>query len=108
VIAAGDQVPAKKPAPDIYELALQLLGVPAADCIALEDTLNGLRSAAGAGLRCVVTVSAYGGTGPFHGAAAVLTSLGDTDEPCAALAGPAPQGGLAELDYLDGLPAAGA
>ena len=34
VVAAGDDVPAKKPAPDIYLLALELLGLPAADCVA--------------------------------------------------------------------------
>jgi HAD superfamily hydrolase (TIGR01509 family) len=68
VIAAGDEVSAKKPAPDIYQLALQRLGLPPENCIAIEDTLNGLRSAQNAGLRCIMTPSAYGGTGPFPGA----------------------------------------
>jgi HAD superfamily hydrolase (TIGR01509 family) len=68
VIAAGDEVPAKKPAPDIYQLALQRLGLPAANCVAIEDTLNGLRSAKGAGLCCIMTPSVYGGTGPFPNA----------------------------------------
>ena len=69
VIACGDEVAAKKPAPDIYELALQRLALPPEDCIAIEDTLNGVRSAQGAGLRCIVTPSLYGGQGPFPGAA---------------------------------------
>lgn len=77
VIAAGDEVGAKKPAPDIYLLALQRLGLPASDCLALEDTLNGLRSAVGAGLSCIITRSLYGGSGPFPGALAVLDHLGD-------------------------------
>jgi beta-phosphoglucomutase-like phosphatase (HAD superfamily) len=34
VIAAGDEVPAKKPAPDIYRLALHRLGLPPSDCAA--------------------------------------------------------------------------
>ena len=72
VVAAGDEVPAKKPAPDIYLLALQRLGMPASDCLAIEDSANGLRSAVAAGLKCVVTRSVYGGDGPFDGALAVF------------------------------------
>jgi len=68
VIAAGDEVGAKKPAPDIYQLALQRLGLPPTDCVAIEDTLNGLRSAQAAGLRCIITPSVYGGIGPFPNA----------------------------------------
>ncbi len=75
VIAAGDEVGAKKPAPDIYQLALQRLGLPPDTCVAIEDTLNGLRSAQAAGLRCIMTPSVYGGTGPFPGALRVV----DTD-----------------------------
>ena len=75
VIAAGDEVPRKKPAPDIYRLALDRLDLPAAACLAIEDTSNGLRSALDAGLACVVTMSVYGGKGPFPGAAAVVASL---------------------------------
>ena len=88
VIAAGDEVPAKKPAPDVYLLALRELGLPASACLAFEDTVNGLVSAHGAGLRCVVTVSAYGGAGPFQGAASVLTHLGDAGTPAEVLSGP--------------------
>jgi HAD superfamily hydrolase (TIGR01509 family) len=79
VIAAGDDVRAKKPAPDIYRLALRLLDLPAADCIAIEDTMNGLLSAQGAGVPTVVTISAYGGRGPFPGALAVLDDLDGAD-----------------------------
>jgi HAD superfamily hydrolase (TIGR01509 family) len=77
VIAAGDEVKAKKPAPDVYLLALERLGLPAENCVAVEDTLNGLRSAQGAGLACIVTPSVYGGAGPFPGALRV-TDLGQT------------------------------
>ncbi len=58
-IAAGDMVPAKKPAPDLFLLALEKLGLPASACIAFEDSRNGLVSARGAGLRVLVTPSAY-------------------------------------------------
>ena len=55
VIAAGDAVAAKKPAPDVYELALRTLGVEAGSAIAFEDSENGLRAATGAGLWTVMT-----------------------------------------------------
>jgi beta-phosphoglucomutase-like phosphatase (HAD superfamily) len=103
VIAAGDEVRAKKPAPDVFLLALAGLGLPAGDCLAFEDTLNGLRSARGAGLRTVVTVSAYGGMGPFPEASAVVTHLGDDDAPASVLAGPALPGGVATLSWLKSL-----
>jgi HAD superfamily hydrolase (TIGR01509 family) len=105
VIAAGDEVPAKKPAPDIYLLALQALGLPAAACLAFEDTTNGLVSASSAGLRCVITLSTYGGPGPFPGAASVLTHLGDAGVPAEHLSGPPLPSGVADLAWLASLPA---
>jgi HAD superfamily hydrolase (TIGR01509 family) len=59
VIAAGDDVAAKKPAPDVYLLALSRLGLPADAALAIEDSRNGLLSAKSAGLRCVVSPGAY-------------------------------------------------
>lgn len=58
-IAAGDMVAQKKPAPDVYLLALEQLGLPADHCIAFEDSLNGLRAAHDAELRVLMTASAY-------------------------------------------------
>lgn len=58
-VAAGDMVAAKKPAPDVFELALAQLDLPPEACLAFEDSLNGLRSARAAGLRVVMTPSAY-------------------------------------------------
>ncbi len=77
VIAAGDEVPAKKPAPDVYVAALHRLDLLADACLAIEDTENGLRSAAGAGLACLMTTSLYGGHGPFP---AALRTVRDLDE----------------------------
>lgn len=75
VIAAGDQVPQKKPAPDVYLLALERLGLPAEATIAFEDTANGVRSARAAGIRVVVTPSMYSGTEDFTGADWILPTL---------------------------------
>ena len=58
-IGAGDVVPAKKPAPDIYHWVLQRLGLAAADCLALEDSAPGSAAAVAAGLPTVVTRSRY-------------------------------------------------
>ncbi len=87
LIAAGDIVPAKKPAPDIYLWALEKAGWRAEDCLAVEDSRNGLLSSLGAGLKTVVTVSGYTEGEDFAGATAVLSDLGEPDRPCRALAG---------------------
>lgn len=75
VIAAGDEVTAKKPAPDVYELALSRLGLPPEACLAFEDSRNGLDAARAAGLRTIVTPSDYTRHEDFTGASAVLTDL---------------------------------
>lgn len=75
VIAAGDEVAAKKPAPDVYALALDRLGLPADRCLALEDSRNGVLSALGAGLPVIVTPSVYTAGEDFSGARRVLQSL---------------------------------
>lgn len=92
VIAAGDCVPAKKPAPDVYHLALARLQLTAEACVAFEDTPNGLHAARGAGIRTIVTTSVYGGTTGFADAFAVVDNLGDPGLPCQMLHGPALQG----------------
>ena len=87
VIAAGDIVPAKKPAPDIYFYALEQLDLPASECLAFEDSENGLRASLAAGIKTLVTVNDYTLDNDFRGAATVLTSLGNPDEPNQWLAG---------------------
>jgi len=76
-VGCGDMVPQKKPAPDVYLWVLQQLGVPAAECIALEDSDNGLRAALAAGIRTYITVNAYTRGHRFEGAAAVFEDLAD-------------------------------
>ncbi len=87
VIGAGDIVPKKKPAPDIYLWVLQQLGLPARHCIALEDSENGLRAALAAGLDTLITVSDYTCGQNFSGAALVLSDLGEPTQPFTVLAG---------------------
>jgi HAD superfamily hydrolase (TIGR01509 family) len=81
VIAAGDIVPAKKPAPDIYVWAMQQLGLKPEECVAFEDSENGIRASLGANLRTVVTINDYTRDHVFTGALAVLSDLGEPDAP---------------------------
>ena len=100
VIAAGDIVPAKKPAPDIYFYALEKMGLEAADCLAFEDSENGLRSSLGAGLKTLITVNDYTLDHDFTGAAVVLSDLGDPGEPNQLIAGPDLERSFVDVGYL--------
>lgn len=77
-IGAGDVVPAKKPAPDIYHWVLERLGLSPTACLALEDSANGLKASLAAGVPTVVTENDYTRGQDFSGALAVLPDLGHT------------------------------
>ena len=102
-VFAGDIVPAKKPDPAIYMLALERLSLEPRDAIVIEDSRNGLLAAVGAGLRCVVTVSSYTAEEDMSEAVLVVSSLGDPGEPARVLAnrGGAEPGELVTLADLD-------
>ena len=76
----GDIVPQKKPAPDIYIWVLDKLGLSPAECIALEDSENGLRASLAAGIKTFVTTNHYTRGHNFDGAAAVFDDLSDLDK----------------------------
>ena len=77
-LACGDVVPHKKPAPDIYLRVLGMLRLPAEDCVAFEDSVNGLKSAKAAGLYTVVTPTQWSAGQDFHDADLLLPNLGDS------------------------------
>jgi HAD superfamily hydrolase (TIGR01509 family) len=79
LVLAGDVVAHKKPAPDIYSLALERLDLPSSACVVVEDSRNGLEAATGAGISCLVTVNGYTSGEDFSDAVLVVTSLGDPD-----------------------------
>ncbi len=82
VICAGDAVTRKKPAPDIYLLALEMLDLPAEDCLAIEDSRNGLLSSTRAGIATVITPSIYTSDQCFD-EAVLITERGRTWQiPC--------------------------
>jgi HAD superfamily hydrolase (TIGR01509 family) len=102
-IATGDDVVAKKPAPDVYRVALARLERGAETCIAIEDAELGLRSALAAGVATIVTPSSYTRDENFTGAAAVLSDLGEPAAPAVSLAGPPPPRGYVDIAYLSAL-----
>lgn len=79
VAGCGDIVPHKKPAPDIYFWVLEKLGLPAAECIALEDSENGLRSSLAAGINTFIFLNDYTRSQNFSGAAAVFDDLANAE-----------------------------
>jgi HAD superfamily hydrolase (TIGR01509 family) len=98
VIGAGDVVPAKKPAPDIYFYVLERMGLSPVQCMAFEDSENGVLSARGAALKTIVTVNDYTAGQDFDGAAVVLDHMGEPDRPFEVLAGAGAVDGARMLD----------
>jgi HAD superfamily hydrolase (TIGR01509 family) len=74
-IFAGDAVARKKPDPAIYTLAATTLGLTPAHCVVIEDSHIGLTAAKAAGMRCIVTKSAYTQDEDFTAADRVVTDL---------------------------------
>lgn len=76
-IVAGDEVPSKKPAPDVYLEVLSRLGVPGSECLAIEDSGNGLIAASAAGIPVLITRSAYFQDDDFSGALAAIDDVAE-------------------------------
>ncbi len=100
VIGAGDIVPAKKPAPDIYRWVLERMRLDPRQCLAFEDSENGIRASRGAGLKTVVTVNGYTAGQDFQGAVAVLSDLGEPDAPFRLVEGTAAGKACVDLELL--------
>lgn len=100
VIAAGDCVARKKPAPDIYQYALNAMNLPADACIAFEDSAMGVRSSVGAGIRTLVTVNPFTEGQTFDGADVVLSTLGSPETPARHIAGRKVNYPMVTLEWL--------
>jgi HAD superfamily hydrolase (TIGR01509 family) len=86
-IAAGDAVANKKPAPDIYFLALEMLRCGPNCFVAIEDSTNGIKAARAAGLPVIATPSYYLLGDDFSLATSVLSDLGEPESPYRQIAG---------------------
>lgn len=58
-VITGELVKHKKPAPDIFLVAAQNLNIHAADCVVVEDAVNGIQAAKAAGMRCVAVAQTF-------------------------------------------------
>lgn len=86
-IVSGELVAHKKPAPDLYRLALLKLGVNAIECVALEDSSMGLIAATSAGIPTLITVNDDTRHHVFEDAILVVDKLGEPDDPFRVLQG---------------------
>ena len=79
-VAAREHI-AGKPAPDTYLRAAELLGVPAAEAVVVEDALSGVQAGSAGGFGLVLGVDRGVGAAALHahGADVVVTDLGDLD-----------------------------
>ncbi len=103
VRVCGGDVARKKPDPQAYRRALELLQLAPEAVLAIEDSPQGLAAAAGAGIATLVTQSLASADEPiatFAGAAALVSHLGESDHPALVLHGPPCPGGLVSLGYL--------
>jgi HAD superfamily hydrolase (TIGR01509 family) len=76
VIEDASTAPKKKPHPQVYVQTLARLGLPAANCLAIEDSSNGLRAALAAGLKTIITQNSFTAHHDFSDALQVLPDLG--------------------------------
>ncbi len=95
-IGAGDVVPAKKPAPDIYWWVLERMRLKPEQCLAFEDSANGIQASRGAQLKTVITINDYTADHDFSEAVAVLSDLGEPSAPFNVL-----QGDVGGKQYVD-------
>lgn len=100
VIAAGNVVSKKKPAPDIYLYALQHLNENPQSCLAIEDSENGLNSALHAGIKTIVAVSQYSQGQEFSQAVLMVDHLGEPNLHATASIGSLIANSYVDLDLL--------
>ncbi|HTL57651.1 MAG TPA: HAD-IA family hydrolase [Candidatus Limnocylindrales bacterium] len=58
-VITGEDVIAKKPAPDIFLAAARRLQLPPEVCVVIEDAINGVQAAKAAGMRCVAVAQTF-------------------------------------------------
>jgi beta-phosphoglucomutase-like phosphatase (HAD superfamily) len=103
VIAAGDIVKNKKPAPDIYLYVLEKMGLAPQECVVFEDSAHGLMASSQAGIKTIVTVNDYTKHQDFTQAYCVLNHLGEPEQPLTTLAGQNLTGTYINVEILEEL-----
>lgn len=100
VIAAGNVVPDKKPAGDIYTYALEKMNLKPEECLAIEDSENGVRSALAAGIPVLVIESEYSAGHDLSGATLIVDGWGTPDSPMCVVSGDAAGHSMIALDLM--------
>lgn len=100
-IVTGDDAPRKKPDPQAYQAVLNLLGLDPSQCLAVEDSENGVAAATAAGIPVVAVPGVFTRSDDFGLALAVADSLGDSNDPCTIVRAPEPcRDGLVDVGVL--------
>mgnify|MGYP001811645864 CR=1 FL=1 len=79
-VVGGDMVNNKKPDPDIYQMAVERLGVAPSSCIAFEDSQSGIAAAKSAGLKAVASPQRMSVDHDFSKADLILNILSEFDQ----------------------------
>jgi HAD superfamily hydrolase (TIGR01509 family) len=80
-VVSGSEIRRLKPAPEVYVETLRQLGLDARECLAFEDSANGIRAAEAAGLAVIATPTWYSLAEPLPPALVTLEHLGDPEKP---------------------------
>ena len=79
IVLAGDVVKNKKPDPEIYNLALEKLGLKPEEAMVVEDSKNGVKASKAAGLKTIVTFNGYTEKEDIEAGDIIVSCLGDPD-----------------------------
>ncbi len=103
IIGAGDIVPNLKPAGDIYHYVLKQMNLDASECLAFEDSHNGILSTNDANIKTLITVNEYTDRHDFDGSIVVLSDLGEPENPFKLLKGSPTKASFVNVAYLQEL-----
>jgi len=100
-LVSCDLVADKKPSPSVYQYALANLGLKPENCIVIEDTSNGNRSALAAGIKTVISTHPLTVDEDFTGASLVIDQLGEPEKNFAVSSGNSCGAGYVDVDLLE-------
>ena len=100
VLSTAEDVTRKKPDPEVFQIAIDKMDLTAQECLAFEDSRNGLLSASEIGIPTLVTPSVYTDDQDFSEAMCVVSTLGEPKTPAQHLAGTGIGDGIIDIASL--------
>lgn len=100
VVATCNIIEEKKPSPAVYEYVLKEMNLSPQECIAFEDTVNGLKAATAAGIKTIIATHYFTRNHKFPGASLVVNHLGEPDRPYKRVSGVVPDVSYVNLALL--------